>query len=465
MINHPHTTTILILFGLTGCPPKGDTADPADSDSETDTDTDTGGGPEVIDLSTADAKIVGEAEGDSIGDDLASGDVDGDGYDDVLIGTGMGVSVFHGPVAGLLSVTDAELRLTISTGAWSVAAGDVAGDAVGDVVIGSLGLDGAEPNCGGAYLFEGPAFGAYDETMSDAILYGEHTSDDAGASVVAGDMDGDGQGDILLGARYNDAAGHDAGAAYVVRGPVAGELNLSDAEAKLVGELENDAAGQSVCVGDVDGDGVGDALVGAPHSVLEHQGGAAYVVLGPPSGSIDLADADGKIVAPPVYNIAERLASGDVDGDGVDDILVSTLNAAYLFLGPVSGTVELSEAHAYLYANPGQEFGRWVAIGSIDGDAFADLLIRDADDYEGGGSAGAAWVVHGPVMGAFDFAAAPPSDATLLVGENADDDAGAGVGCGDVDGDSLDDVLLGAPGESHVGDESGAVYLVAGSRL
>src|SRR6185436_18524122 len=109
-----------------------------------------------------------------------------------------------------------------------------------------------------------------------------------------GDVDGDGHDDLLLGACGNETAGYHAGVAYFVRGPVTGTMDLSRADATLVGEDARDQAGLSVSdAGDVDGDGLEDLLVGAPG--VGRAAGAAYLVRGPVSGTLDLSLADAKL--------------------------------------------------------------------------------------------------------------------------------------------------------------------------
>jgi hypothetical protein len=182
--------------------------------------------------------------------------------------------------------------------------------------------------------------------LADAKLVGEpRTSFDLAAIVAGpGDVDGDGHDDVLVGAPNNDEGGKDAGAAYLVLGPVTGTRDLSLADAKLLGERNNDQAGASVSgAGDVDADGHDDLLVGA-HANSEGGvlAGAAYVVLGPVTGTLDLYYADAKLVGERREDYAGVSVSGagDVDDDGHDDLLVGALSragasggAAYLVYG------------------------------------------------------------------------------------------------------------------------------------
>ena len=160
----------------------------------------------------------------------------------------------------------------------------------------------------------------------------------------AGDTNGDGYADVIVGARANTSGGAGAGAAYIVNGPFSGDLDLAAADAKMVGEESNDTAGVSVAgAGDVDADGFGDVVIGAWSADGGTGPGAAYLVYGPFTASIDLSLADVKLIGENDHDaVGFPVASaGDMDGDGYDDLLVGALyndeggeaaGAAYLLL-------------------------------------------------------------------------------------------------------------------------------------
>jgi FG-GAP repeat len=242
-------------------------------------------------------QLTGENAGDFGGYAVASaGDSDGDGVGDVLIGA-YGASaaagkswLVYGPFSGNVDMGVADITYIGETAGdsagWSVAgAGDVDGDGLDDAVIGATGHDYGAAESGAAYVMLGGAHGgATSLTSPDAKVVGENGGDAAGWSVaIAPDMDGDGSDDLLVGAQLNDAGGSDAGAAYLLYGPITTTYDLGTADAKLQGEASSDYAGASVAgVGDTDGDGKGDILVGAP---FEDYGGwsiagSAYLVRG-----------------------------------------------------------------------------------------------------------------------------------------------------------------------------------------
>src|SRR6185436_12083106 len=117
---------------------------------------------------------------------------------------------------------------------------------------------------GRAFLFLGPVSGARTSASADAIISGTFANESLGASVAsAGDVNGDGTGDIVLGAPRFPVNGAGTGRAYVFFGPVSGPLSGNAADAILFGEQVNDSFGVSVAAGDVNGDGFGDVIVGA----------------------------------------------------------------------------------------------------------------------------------------------------------------------------------------------------------
>lgn len=137
-------------------------------------------------------------------------------------------------------------------------------------------------NAGAAYVVLGPVSGVRELVKADAILVGS-PDDGAGVSVSdAGDVNKDGHDDMLIGAYLSDVAVGDAGAAYLVLGPVSGTVPLSKAAARFYGEEPFDEAGIGVAgAGDLDGDGRADLLIGAVFSSGGgYQAGAAYVMYG-----------------------------------------------------------------------------------------------------------------------------------------------------------------------------------------
>jgi len=322
----------------------------------------------------------------------------------------------------------------------------------------------------------GPTEGLGD---AEVKLLGVAGNDQAGFTVAgAGAVGGDGLPDLLVGAHYHDSPANDAGAAYLLTTPTAGDRSLSTASAKLTGDAALDYAGEAICAaGDVDGDGFGDFLMGAWGDDRAANGaGVAWLVYGPVAAGTQAVSSVGVGLTGELAGDTAGYAvagAGDVNGDGLPDLLVgatgedtggSLSGAAYLVLGaPTAGSLS-GAAQKFTGVDAGGRAGKALAgAGDLDGDGLADLAVGgpnvDGTDFDSG-------VVY-LLLGAglpLDGTDLPLSSAdVVLSGIAAGDLAGTSVaGVGDTDGDGLDDLLVGAPGESTIGVDGGAAYLLLG---
>jgi hypothetical protein len=411
----------------------------------------------------------------------SAGDVNGDGYADVILGaplyppTARGAAfVFHGSASGIPdgdpSAADAELTSGQNQShlAWSVAsAGDVNGDGYADVIVGAPLFDAGEAGEGAAFVFLGSASGIADGDLDTAAaqLESDQTGAQLGSQVAsAGDVNGDGYSDVIVGAHLYDAGQTDEGAAFVFRGSATG---IADADPSTPGvvRVESDQAlaqlGAVASAGDVNGDGYADVIVGAPqYSSGESEEGAAFVFHGSASGiangNPETADAqiDGNQVI--VLLGASVASAGDVNGDGYGDVIVgapqyssgqSAEGAAFLFHGSQSGIVasDPTEADAQLEANQQtSQFGGVASAGDVNGDGYSDVIVG-ANKYDAGLGVlqGAAFVFLGSASGVAD---GNPSTAVATITSDLEDArmGFSAASAGDVNGDGYADLIVGA---------------------
>ncbi|MCS7220177.1 MAG: integrin alpha [Anaerolineae bacterium] len=391
-------------------------------------------------LSAASASFRGERAGDAAGNSAAGvGDVNGDGLEDFLIGApsndeaGLEAGqayLFLGRAQGWtsgisLALADASFlgeNPGDGAGLDVSPAGDVNGDGLADFLISAPHYNGA---AGKVYLILGRSAGwARDVSLAnaDASFVGEYPGDLAGQSVAAaGDVNGDGLGDFLIGASSNNEASSSAGKVYLILGRTTGwaaNVSLARADVSFLGSIRDELVGFPVAgAGDVNGDGLDDFLVGAigfGDGVNAPEGaGKVYLILGRSGGwgaSQSLAAiAAGSFVGEDYYDGAgwSLAGGGDVNGDGRDDFLIGApdnweagegFGQVYLILGKASGwaqNVSLRGADASFWGErTGSRAGSSLAmVGDVDGDGFDDFMIGAEEDHESDDGAGQAYLL------------------------------------------------------------------------
>ncbi len=450
---------------------------------------------------TASAALLSDQIGAAFGDDVASaGDTNDDGFGDLIVGatryeagihTDEGAAfVFHGGPSGipnggpataasLLQADQIDARMGVSVSG----AGDTNGDGFDDVVVGASLYDpGILDDEGAAFVFLGSAIGVPSgNPASAAVLHSSQDLANFGDCVAgAGDVNADGFADVVVGAASYDLGQTGEGAAFVFLGGPAGVTPGDPATAgtTLQGDQIGANFGESVSgAGDVNADGFGDVVVGAPgFDAGESAEGAAFVFLGGPSGvqSAGAAAAASTVLSDQASaNLGHDVAfAGDVDRDGFDDVIVgaptfdagnSDEGAAFVFLGGAYGLAGYPHPATTLQSN--QTFGGLgesvAGAGDVNGDGYDDVVVG-ADTYDAGQSdEGAAFVFLGGPSGVAN--ASPATAAAFLQSNQAGARLGISVsGAGDVNGDGFADVVVGADGYDSGQTDEGAAFVFLG---
>jgi PKD repeat protein len=463
------------------------------------------GRPEIshtLDLASEPADVTFYAppdqySGEGLGRSVAVGDLNGDGLDDIIMGSSHYGSSPIGSAyvwVGRTSITTtASISVNIASQAtsitdghnlklvgawtsdhlgWELATGDVNGDGIDDMIIGApmasvdtvtntgyyppdyqryhYAAADREEN-GAVYVKLGgtnivSSTGATEDMMyclPELTIYGEDSYDYLGASLASGDIDGDGYDDVIVGAAGGDPGEtSDAGEVHVFYGsdaitytmcsvytPTVFENQIvkemayvtTTADITLTGIAGDTYSGYDVSAGDLNGDNYADIIIGAPYADSNH--GQVYVVYGGSRGSISatipLNQADLTVSGAAVDTyLGTSVFAGDLNHDGTDDLLMGAIG-----IDPYDTEYSGSDSST-------EEGSAYVLFGS------------------------------GSLSGTIDLGTGNPADLTIL-GASADDWLGRGLGVGDLNGDGVNELLVGAAGLDHdTLSNTGAAYII-----
>lgn len=441
--------------------------------------------PEVADI-----VFSGGEPGAVFGSRLSvTGDGDNSGLPDLAVGAphhgddGHGsVFAWYDPQPGdHASGVDHDLELMGEVDSWAgwglQWVGDVDLDGDSDLMVGAPWDSTNGSQAGVAYLVLMPRTGDLELLASaDAALFGVDAGGHAGGRISpADDADGDGRPDLWIGAFEENSS---SGVLYLVSGTVRGSTNLPDvALAAIGGEMPGDRVGTTVVpAGDLDGDGTPDLVVGASGSDRNGaDAGAAFVFTEPVAGIVQLADSDAVILGDVAGDLAGSFVAllGDLDGDGLVDLGIHAegdsegapfSGAVSIASPPTSGDVALNDITTLKVLGEGENdaAGSHLATCDVDGDTYTDFVASAPEVAAEGGlyNAGAVYLFYGPLpTGVVTMSTA---DATFIGAEDRSK-VGQDVGCVDLDADGLDDMVVGAEAEdTDYGNTTGALYVLEG---
>lgn len=446
---------------------------------------------------TADmAKITGVSTNDLLGHDLAKGDINGDGFDDLIMGsynmtTGTtdngAINIIYGSATPLSDQTISASNVITYTGEYeydwaglSVGTADIDNDGYDDILIGAPqeGYTSGASWGGAAYIIYGSSSTLSGGSLGTTVrLSYSQATEYLGYDISSlGDVDQDGYEDFAVGALFYDASDtNNEGAVYVVYGSATRytSTTVSSVATRFTGEAASDALGSLVQgVGDINDDGYADWITGAPYYGATNTG-AVYIVYGsatrPSAGSISqfprlTGETQNDYIAYAAAGV------GDLNNDGITDMVIADNNGnansmedngqTYIIYGSTTAITSQSlSAYAKLTGAAASDLSGYdVSGGNLNGDDYADFVTSAPYTNTAAENAGTVFLVHGQSAQITSTGVATQA-TTSFNGEAAQDNFGLSALLADMNGDGYMELIASSTGEDTGANSAGAVYV------